>query len=579
MDFRSATHAPAPPARLVWRDQQIALLIVAIGVLVQLPGLPWGMPDGKAINNALRILDGDVPYRDFWTMYAPGHFYLVALLFKAFGVHVWVDGVARLTLIAIDSALLFVVTRRLGLARPAACLVSAAFVGMHWTFGPAVSSYETALVFLLPAIDRAIAYAQGGRPAALVVAGLLCGVGAWFKHDVSFYITFSIAFGLSLSWLLVSGRRPDYWVSPIGVLTRLGVGALAGVLPMLAFLAVNAGPDAWRDLIVFPATDFRVVRGEAYPSLLPRWDRLAPWVAEPGNPEPAYRAVEYIGEWLQANAPQVVFVAAVTALVLKRRAVPTAAMAPACIALVAMPIFWASAHVQQNTNFSTLWILSVLLGAIGLAALRNPIWRKVIAASFAVYTGAFLLDTALGVGRVVYFSKDRATLEFPSVTGVRVPQDRYEFLQPIVSFIREHVPESEPIFAGLTRHDAVVISNQNFYFLSGRRVASRYNELHPGIVDREEVQREIIADLERQHVRCAVLWNFGWPQPVLDNILVKRRRAIPELGSTLLDQSLRDNFQEVARFGEYVLVWRRGIPMPPPPAAAVAAGGLSVGHR
>jgi hypothetical protein len=48
-------------------------------------------------------------------------------------------------------------------------------------------------------------------------------------------------------------------------------------------------------------------------------------------------------------------------------------------------------------------------------------------------------------------------------------------------------------------------------------------------------------------------------------MLEYRRRHIPELGSTLLDRYFADNFQEVARFGEYVLVWRKGIPMPPPP--------------
>ena len=86
------------------------------------------------------------------------------------------------------------------------------------------------------------------------------------------------------------------------------------------------------------------------------------------------------------------------------------------------------------------------------------------------------------------------------------------------------------------------------------------------MVDREDVQREIISDLERLHVRCAVLWNFGWPKPFMDSMLADRRRQIPEIGSTLLDRYFADNFQEVGRFGEYVLVWRKGIPGPPRPA-------------
>jgi hypothetical protein len=33
-----------------------------------------------------RVLAGDVPYKDFWTMYGPGQFYLTAWLFTLFGV-------------------------------------------------------------------------------------------------------------------------------------------------------------------------------------------------------------------------------------------------------------------------------------------------------------------------------------------------------------------------------------------------------------------------------------------------------------------------------------------------------------
>jgi hypothetical protein len=547
------------------RDRRAATLIVLIGVLVQLPGLALGVTDGKAINNALRILDGEVPYRDFWTMYAPGHFYLAALLLKVFGVHVWVLGVARLTLVAIDAALLYIVTRRLGLARPAARVVAASLIMMMWSFGPRLSSYEPVLAFLLPAIDRAIVYAQTGRASALLVAGLLCGVGAWFKHDVAFYGAFGIVAGLWITRLLLEDRHPEHWSSPAGVLARIGGGALIGVLPVVLLLGLTAAADAWQDLIVFPATDFRVVRGEAYPPVVPRWDRVSPWFANPYSPLAAYRAIEYLADWVQANVPQVVFVVAVVVLLLKRRTASPPNIAAACMALAMMPLFWASAHVQQNTNFSSMWMLSILLGAIGMTALRQPRSRRWLAGGFVAYTGVFVISTVLGFAEVGYRGTHYVTLPFPSVAGVRVAQQRYQILQPIVSYIRENVPESEAIYAGLVRHDAVVVNNQNFYFMSGRRIASRYNELHPGVVDRENVQREIIADLERLNVRCAVLWDFGWPKPLMDSILAARRQQIPELGSTALDQYFADHFQQVARFGEFVLVWRKGIPMPPPP--------------
>jgi hypothetical protein len=42
----------------------VAFLLLAVGSF-------WGLPSGKAVAGALVILDGGVPYRDFWTMYAP----------------------------------------------------------------------------------------------------------------------------------------------------------------------------------------------------------------------------------------------------------------------------------------------------------------------------------------------------------------------------------------------------------------------------------------------------------------------------------------------------------------------------
>ena len=547
------------------RDRQVALLLVLAGMVVQFPAIWWGVPGGKAINNAMRILDGDIPYRDFWTMYAPGHFYLLAGLFKLLGVHAWVAGAAAHVCIAVDAALLFTLTRRAGLSRRLALFAGTAFLVMQWGHKE-VTAYETVLVFLLLALNRIVSYIRGEGSRHVLAAGLLLGVGAWFKHDVAFYVTAGTLAGLTLGWILLPGRRLDAWIRPAPLVARLTAGAILGALPMLLFLAWGAGPDAWRDLIVFPATDFKVVRGEPYPPLLPAWATIAAWARDPLDPAQIAGVTQHLARWIQANVPQVVFVIAVILLVRERQRLAPVTIAIAVLALTTMPLFWVSAHVQQNTNFHSLWIYSVLLVTLVWAGGRV---RRATAIAlgivFGIYTGSFFVRPALDAAEIAFFWRDQATLEFPIVKGIRVAGFRYRFHQPIVSFIREHVPESQRIYVGLVRHDSVVISNQIFYYLADRRIASRYNELHPGIVDREEVQREIIADLERLNVQCAVLWDFGWPKPFMDNILATRRRHIPALGATTLDEYFRREFQEVGRFHEYVLVWRKGGAIPPPP--------------
>jgi hypothetical protein len=187
------------------------------------------------------------------------------------------------------------------------------------------------------------------------------------------------------------------------------------------------------------------------------------------------------------------------------------------------------------------------------------------------------VPNALRAAQWAYEWPTRRTLTYPIVAGIRIPGATHQLFEAIVPYVRANVPEGEPIYVGLGRHDSVMVSMQIFYYLADRPVASRYNELHPGIVDRDEIQREIIGDLERLKVRCAILWNFGWPKAQMDAILEARRREIAELGATRLDEYLRSEFEEVLQHGEFVLMWRKGVPRAPvPDAASGAAPGVAM---
>src|SRR5262245_3201090 len=41
--------------------------------------------EGMIVYSAARVVDGELPYRDFWAIYAPGQYYAMAFLFHAFG--------------------------------------------------------------------------------------------------------------------------------------------------------------------------------------------------------------------------------------------------------------------------------------------------------------------------------------------------------------------------------------------------------------------------------------------------------------------------------------------------------------
>jgi hypothetical protein len=102
------------------------------------------------------------------------------------------------------------------------------------------------------------------------------------------------------------------------------------------------------------------------------------------------------------------------------------------------------------------------------------------------------------------------------------------------------------VFVAPPRFDQVTVGNPLLYVLAGARNPTRYDVMQPGVVTTEEVQREIVADLERS--RPAVL--VRWLDP----------RTAPEdngsgrsSGVTLLDDHLRARYRRVERLGAYEL--------------------------
>jgi hypothetical protein len=548
-------------------EWQLTLAVWLGAFLVLSPGLFWGIPSGKTINGALRILAGEIPYRDFWTMYAPGQFYLVAALFYVFGFHVMVQGAAVLFLIASSASVLFhILRRRLGLPVKEATILAGLFVLTEWSVGREVSSYETLVLCALLAINFLLRYFEGEGRRNLVWAGACYGVGAWFKHDVAFYLTAGSALALFLAWIAAGRSRPPEWLSPAGAIARLAGAAAVVVLPVAGFFAWKAGPDIWQDLVRFPATDFPIVRGEPYPPFLRVWNGFATWLGDLTSPANGFTAFTHLSVWILAHMPEAVFVFAASWLYDSHRRLAPSKLAAGVLFLASMPFFWTAAHVQQNTHLISMAIMSLLIGALVWTELPggevSRRLRRILLVGLAVYAAGMVLRPALSLARVAYLWPKSHVTDIPMVRGSRAPDDSLDVYEPIVRFVRQNVPPGEPIYVGVVRHDAIVINNQSFYYLAERPSATRYNELHPGLADDPWYQREMIDDINRHQVRCIVLWRFGWSDRYLDSIRDYRRARLPQLGATLLDEFLQREFEVLAQYGEYDLMWRRGVPRP-----------------
>ena len=545
-------------------DRRWTAIITIASIVVLSPGLFWGLPFGVNIMGAERILDGEVPYRDFWTMYAPGQFYLTAGLSWLFGRHVLVQGVAAVVLGGLAAGMLFRLVRRLDAPRFVAGLVSGVFALSLWSTSPELNSYLAALPCLLFAIERVIAYLQGPNRKDLWLAGALLGLAAWFKHDVAAYVAVASVAALLAIWLTKGEVAPKSDRGGFRAILVLIAASLAVALPVVLLLAWSAPADTWHDLIVFPATDFRGVRTEAYPSLVPNWAVFQSWAEEPRNVYRLRDVFEHLANWILCNVPQFVFVGGVGVLLLRYRSLERGTRAILVMWLVFLLLCWSAAHVQANTHLYSMAIASSCLGAMAWRAserlrTRRRVARVGLMSGLVVYGLGLMITPAMQLGKVIRSWPGSQVLTIPGVSGLRVSGDEFAVYQPIVDFIRRNVAEDERIYVGLKRHDATVIGNMRFYYLSRRRNCCRYDELHPGVTDQIDVQREIVDAIEGQSVRCVVLWDFGSEKSVLDAIKVRNAAAVKGAGSELLDRYIDATFEPVARYGEYALMWRKGL--------------------
>lgn len=532
------------------RSDRRTALWLALAVFAALaPGAFFGVP-GKSVAGAWRVLAGEVPYRDFWSMYAPGQFYATAAVLALCGKQVLAPALVACGVKATSAALLFLAGVGFGAPRRLALLV-AAIVGLAlFEIAPELSSYPPALACILGALC-AVARPQP----ALVRAGLLLGTAAFFKHDVAAYATLAIGAGLALEpW--IAGAAAEGRARALRAALAVGVTA-AGVVVLLALgLAWLAGRDALVDLVLFPLGDFRVVRGEPYPGFVPNMKLLAGFFAQPGELVRARDAVEALAEWTLANAPQVAFVALLVALAHARHRLTRPAGLGLATLLAALPLYGWAAHTQLNTHLVSMAIAVLLGTVVAWPFLQSRALRAVLASIALFQISGLLLRPALEVALPLRGWSRIESLGLPHARGILVSAREREAYGKIRAFVDEHVAPDEPVYLGVARHDAIVINNPRFLWLLDRPCATRYHELHPGVTDRDDVQREMIADLERGRVRCAVIWRFGWSQEMLDRIVAERRAAISQCGATALDEYLAREFRPALEVGEYVVLWR-----------------------
>ena len=209
----------------------------------------WLSVVGYSVSSAERVLQGEVPYRDFLYNYTPGTLWLNAVLMKLFGS----------TLMTVNSGLfvfklatlvtLFYLAKRLTNQWVALVPVALtlAWLGHQYIFGVVPTQYS--LLFVLAGMGLMLSYDRSGRLGWLFLSGLAIGVVLTFKYNVGILLlaagTAAIVArevigrngetSVSRRVLLAAGRSGIYWAG-FGVVVAALMAYMASHGALLAMI-------------------------------------------------------------------------------------------------------------------------------------------------------------------------------------------------------------------------------------------------------------------------------------------------------------------------------------------------------
>jgi hypothetical protein len=445
-----------------------------------------------------RIVDGQLPYRDFYANYGPGQYFLIGGLDWLFGPSLLTWRIVRVLLDAGVAVLAYALVRR---DAPEPLALGA------WLAVAAAMAFPT-----IPHPNpTALALAFGGLLAAErrpALAGALAGLAVVFRLDLGLGALAGVA--------LLAGRRGAARAVAAGV-------AVACVL--MAPVVLAAPGDFWDQTIGF-ALDEQGLQRLPLPGA---WH---------GGFEPNKILEHYYPYVLLAGV-------ALWLVVAIRSRLPARLWAAAPLAGAGVVYLLARADVFHLVPLAA--VLPVLL-ATAAASERGRAWS----AALLVVLGLIAFQ-GLDLKRVQLFDPPPlATIDVDVADGVKAPSAEAHALTDLSRYVRARVPPGQPVFVANPRFDLVNVGNPLVYVLVGRPNPTRYDVMQPGVVTTAPVQREIVADLERSQPRLVIRWLSPVADQRFDN------GAGRSSGVHLLDRYLARTYAPRQRFGDYQVLVRRG---------------------
>ncbi|MGE4606293.1 MAG: hypothetical protein AAEJ52_06090, partial [Myxococcota bacterium] len=239
-------------------DRALAgLLFVGVfGYLFAWPRNLGTSDESHFLYHAKVVLEGGMPYRDFFEFYTPLANYVVALLFAVFGVKIATAKIAMAVLHGGIVALLFLGARALPVRTPLAIVGALAYLALGPPTWPFASPHWIATLvlvsILLVLLPRPLAR---GR---LISIGVLSGVLTSMQHQTGVPILVAIAIVISVEgWLDRRFGKSPGGSTPAKLLQFAAPAVAIPAVILLIHMAIVGFEPMFEQLVLHPLTGYR----------------------------------------------------------------------------------------------------------------------------------------------------------------------------------------------------------------------------------------------------------------------------------------------------------------------------------
>lgn len=432
----------------------------------------FGLVDeGESLHNAQRILEGDIPYRDFFAIFPPMDNYYFALIFKLFGESVLIPRIISSIIFSFTPVLIFLICKRFAptkLSTIPAILITFSDVNIErlYIFTPIFLG----VYLYLQAVNRKKKWLFGW-------SGFMLGLSSLIRLDIPGTFGVSAVIVLAAYLFLTSHKN---WIKKWFIYSLyMGVGFGLPIMLMIAWM-INLGiVDTFINMAFFRAVIITNLHHLPFPSLFD--------FSSLSDTFTAYYGYAILATYLVSGF----LILRKTAVIIKENIeIPLFFLA----GILTLPYIFGRSDLGHLIKGGTPFLI---LGIFILINIRSLKIRLI------PYGLIFILFVGMTFQSIWWlrFNDQKVTISSQILNlNSEFPQNSTKpsakSLNKSVIFLQENSIQNEPVL--------ILPYMAGLYFLSNRPSATQFNNLLAGFINSDEEQHNFIDKIEVNNVRIVV---------------------------------------------------------------------------